>query len=174
MNPSPRSPRRNVLPHPRLQLRLVLAFLCAAGIASIVQTLLLARTLGKVAETLPEAGDQLLAQLPQILGDQVLVGFLLMAPLMLAVGVLETFRVVGPLRRIESYLRALHAGERPGPCRIRKGDDLQDLCELVNDATEPLREAGREGVGGAARAPVEEPPSLVEAPETARKASQAG
>jgi hypothetical protein len=37
------------------------------------------------------------------------------------------------------YLTELASGANPKPCRIRDGDELQDLCELMNRATEPLR-----------------------------------
>ena len=30
-------------------------------------------------------------------------------------------------------------GEQIGPCKIRQGDELQSLCDAINDATEPLR-----------------------------------
>ena len=118
--------------------RIVLAFLSAACISTLVQVLLLSHSLSALAESLPTEGNVVLEELPRILRNQVLLSFLLMAPLMLAVGILETFRVVGPLYRIERYLRDVAAGTKPGPCKIRKGDELQELCRVVNEATQPF------------------------------------
>jgi len=164
--------RRRVLIRPRLQLRIVLAFLSAACISTLVQVLLLSHRLSSLAETLPTEGNVVLEQLPGILRSQVLLTFLLMAPLMLAVGVLETFRVVGPLYRFERYLRDVAEGKRPQPCRIRKGDELQEFCRLLNEATQPLlghSQGTQENLESDTRsAPAVAPSSLVERPTSER------
>jgi hypothetical protein len=164
METTQRHKRRRVLIQPRLQLRIVLAFLAAACISTLVQVLLLSHGLSSLAETLPTEGNVVLEEMPRILRNQVLLTFLLMAPLMLAVGTLETFRIVGPLYRIEQYLRDLAAGRRPGPCRIRKNDALHDLCDVLNEATQPLvHRTGTETEGQTPQGHgVEQPPSLVE------------
>jgi hypothetical protein len=164
-----RPKRRRVLAQPRLQLRIVLAFLSAACISTLVQVLVLSYRLNSLAESLPADGNLVLEQLPGILRSQVLLTFLLMAPLMLAVGVLETFRVVGPLHRFERYLRDLAAGKRPEPCRIRKGDELQGLCRLLNEATQnPLvrPQAVEEAAAVSTPSVAVDPPSLVERPSS--------
>jgi hypothetical protein len=165
METTPRHKRRRVLIQPRVQLRIVLAFLAAACISTLVQVLLLSHSLSSLAGTLPTEGNVVLEEMPRILRNQVLLTFLLMAPLMLAVGVLETFRIVGPLYRFEQYLREVAAGRRPGPCRIRKNDALHELCDLLNEATQPLVHGQRsqdtaDGAGG--QGSVDEAPSLVE------------
>jgi len=63
--------------------------------------------------------------------------FLYFIPLVF--GILLTFRLAGPIYRFEQYLRSVARGEQIGPCKIRKGDELQFLCDAINDATEPLR-----------------------------------
>lgn len=171
MEKNPRHKRRRVLIQPRLQLRIVLAFLSAACISTLVQVLLLSHSLGSLAETLPTEGNVVLEELPRILRNQVLLTFLLMAPLMLAVGVLETFRVVGPLYRFEQYLRDMAAGKRPEACKIRKHDELQEFCDLLNEATQPLLGNGQaDGASGArpAAKSVDEPASLAERREQSR------
>jgi hypothetical protein len=30
-------------------------------------------------------------------------------------------------------------GAAPGDCKLREGDELQELCTLLNEATAPLR-----------------------------------
>ena len=65
--------------------------------------------------------------------------FGLLLPFTFAIGVLITFRVAGPVHRFYVYLAQVIRSEEVGPCRLRKGDDLQELCELINKATEPIR-----------------------------------
>jgi len=62
-----------------------------------------------------------------------------LVPATLVVGILATFLVAGPLYRFEAFLRSVQAGEKPADCRLRKGDELQGFCELLNDVTRPLR-----------------------------------
>jgi hypothetical protein len=60
-------------------------------------------------------------------------------PLTLSVGIVATFRIAGPLHRFETFLRAIANGEKPADCKIRRGDELQEFCTLLNDVTAPLR-----------------------------------
>jgi hypothetical protein len=73
------------------------------------------------------------------------------------VGVLSTFRIAGPIYRFEQYLRQVVKGEAEGPCRIRDGDELWDLCDLINQATAPLRMRHGEDEPEEATAAGEEP-----------------
>lgn len=133
--------RRRILVLPRLQGRLVAAFLSAACISTVVQMLLLNLALTTLANEAPAARGPLLAATPDILRTQILLTFCLMVPLVIAVGLMETFRVAGPLYRIEQYLRDVVAGGHPEPCKLRADDELQDLCRLVNAATQPAARA---------------------------------
>ena len=63
----------------------------------------------------------------------------LIVPAIVLTGVLVTFRVVGPLQRIETYLRDLASGAPVGECRIRARDEAQGLCDAVNAAVKTLR-----------------------------------
>ena len=60
-------------------------------------------------------------------------------PLMLVVGVLVTHRVAGPIYRFEQHLGAIARGEDPGVCRIRKTDELHDLCRIINEAVDAMK-----------------------------------
>ena len=83
--------------------------------------------------------DELFDEIPGALLISFAVAFLLLAPLSLAIGVLTTFRVLGPLYRFRMFLRQVADGTPPGPCKIRKTDELHDFCDLLNEVTEPLR-----------------------------------
>lgn len=48
------------------------------------------------------------------------------------------------IRLIAAFLGEIIRGEKPDDCRLRKGDELQDLCRLLNRATAELR--AREGL----------------------------
>jgi hypothetical protein len=76
-----------------------------------------------------------------LLLEVLLFSFAVLLPSVLAIGVLLTFRVAGPIYRFERYLEDVAAGRDTGPCRIREGDQLQELCDRINAALEarPLR-----------------------------------
>lgn len=132
--------RRKKLIEPRLQLRFGLAFLSTALVLVMVQAITISFLLQRIADGLPNDGMLLQSKLPGILLASFAVTLLLLAPLSLAIGVRMTFPIVGPLYRFRVFLRQVVNGEKPGPCKIRDGDELQDFCALLNEATAPLRE----------------------------------
>jgi len=132
--------RRKKLIEPRLQLRFSLAFLSTALVLVMVQAITISFLLQRIADGLPNDGMLLQSKLPGILLASFVVTLVLLAPLSLAIGVRMTFPIVGPMYRFRVFLRQIVNGENPGPCRIREGDELQDFCALLNEATAPLRE----------------------------------
>jgi hypothetical protein len=131
--------RKKKLIEPRLQLRFAAIFITSAALAALVQTIVVTHLLLRVADGLQSDGVELKSRLLDVLGGSLVVTLLLLVPLTLAVGITATHKVVGPLYRFRVYLTELASGANPGPCRIRDDDELQDLCELMNRATEPLR-----------------------------------
>ncbi|MHC4261248.1 MAG: hypothetical protein ACYSWX_01895 [Planctomycetota bacterium] len=136
--------RRRKLIQPRLQLKLTAISTFVALIALLMQYLLFARSLTSLAAELPEDSLRLLQLGQPELMRTLLTTLVLLLPLSIAVGVLSTFRVAGPVYRLEQYMRSVLAGERPEDCRLRKGDELNELCDLVNEVTR----AQREGLDG--------------------------
>jgi hypothetical protein len=132
--------RKKKLINPRLQLRLVGIFLCAAGLAVQVEAILITLTLTRLAGGLPNDGSELMEQVPEFVRTNLMLTFLLLAPLMLGVGIVATFKIAGPLHHFEQFLRAVRDGQQVAPCQIRKGDELQEFCTLLNEVTAPLRE----------------------------------
>lgn len=147
---NPRSRRRLRLIRPRLQLRLILVFLGMAALSMQLQYILFMNALTKVAMSLPEDGLLLLDEMNGILGGILVASFALLLPLTFLIGILTTHRFAGPLYRFETFLKQVAAGQKPAPCKLRKGDELQDLCELLNQVTAPL--CGHAEVRGAAGA----------------------
>jgi hypothetical protein len=153
--------RKRLLILPRLQWRLVAAFLSAACISTVVQMLLLNLALTRLADEAPIARGPVLEATPDILWTQILLTFGLMVPLVISVGLLETLRVAGPLHKFEQYLREIVAGGRPAPCELRQEDELQELCGLINAATQPAVQPA------AGPAPCEPAPALAQRQPTA-------
>jgi len=131
--------RGKKLIEPRIQWRFTLIFLTSATLAALVQALVVSFLTMRAADRLPNDALALKSQLLDILGAGLGVTLLLLVPLTLMVGISSTHKIVGPLYRFRVYLTQLAGGEHPAPCRIREDDELQDLCELLNRATEPLR-----------------------------------
>jgi hypothetical protein len=133
--------RRIKLIRPRLQLKLTGWFLSVTVIGLLLQYLLFGYFLTELALQLPGQGAYLVAQADVMLLKALGLTAVLVMPLTVAVGILVTFRVAGPVYRFEQHLGSLARGEDPGPCRIRKGDELQDLCRRINEAVVTLRAA---------------------------------
>lgn len=135
----PRYRRRIRLIRPRLQLRLMSAFFGVALLALSLQYLVFQRTLSELALELPNDGAVLTVETNARLGWTFILSVGLLAPAMFVVGLLLTHRIAGPIYRFEEFLKSVIAGRMREECRIRKGDEFQDLCDLINRATADAR-----------------------------------
>ena len=123
-----------------LQLRLISVFFSIACLASIFQVFLINKAVVTAASQLPTGGTELLELLPQVVQTGLVVTVCVLLPAILIIGVMATHRIAGPVYRLESYLRSVAMGEANGPCSLRKGDEMQDLCDLLNLAIDRTRE----------------------------------
>lgn len=137
------SERKKKLIDPRLQTRFALLFLYTAGTAVILQVAVLYVVLDRVSANLPTGGEELADRIPQILAATGLITFALLVPVTLAIGIRSMFRIVGPVHRFREFLTNVAGGKEPEACHIRAGDEFQDVCDLLNEVTEPLRESSR-------------------------------
>lgn len=140
--PAVRYRRRRKLIRPRLQLKLTGIATGVALVALLLQFLLFSRVTATLAARMPNDALYLLELAQRELLWALVTSVCLLLPLSIGVGILSTFRVAGPVYRLERYLQQVADGERPADCRLRDGDELQDLCRLVNEATRPLRVEG--------------------------------
>jgi hypothetical protein len=131
--------RRVKLIKPRLQLKLIGVFVGLSGLGFLLQSLHVGLRLSELAANVPEGGPYLMAVMPELPLEILFVSFGMLLPLTVAVGVMVTFRIAGPVYRFEKYLRDVADKKEVRPCRLRDGDDLQELCALINEVTEPLR-----------------------------------
>jgi signal peptidase II len=134
--------RKQKLIKTSLQLRLTLVFLTLAFIAALFQVILLNRSILSMSAQMPADGDILMTQLPRVLGQNLLITVVVLVPVMIGVGILVTHRVAGPVYRFEKYLSEIARGEDVGPCVLRDGDELQELCDRLNEAVVALKEQG--------------------------------
>lgn len=137
--------RRKKLIQPRLQLRLILSFLGVALLALLLQFILFAATIATLAADLPQEGEILIERIPGYTIAVLAISIGVLLPLTFFVGILTTFRIAGPLYRFEQHLKAIARGEDPGVCRIRKGDELQEFCRILNAALDRLKADAKGG-----------------------------
>lgn len=131
--------RRRMLVKPGIQLRLGGIFAGLSVLCLLIQFLLFTSLLTNAASRMPVGGDFLLDLVPGLLYRTLLFSLLIALPLTLLAGVYATFGITGPIHRFESYLSGVTRGTQLGPCKIREGDSLGELCELINAATESVR-----------------------------------
>lgn len=148
-----RTPRRQKLVLPALQIRLVAWFVGLAAGALLLQFLLLAYRVASLTAAADGEGGELASEVPGLLLQVLVFSGAVLLPVIFLVGILLTHPIAGPAFRIEQHLRALARGEDVGPCRIRSRDQLQSLCQAVNEATDALRR----GQAPAARVATDEP-----------------
>ncbi|MFT5048756.1 MAG: hypothetical protein ACI8QZ_000143 [Chlamydiales bacterium] len=117
-----------------LQVKMILAFLVVSVLSALFQIYLLNRFALLLSQRLPTDGDLMLTHLPGMLLSSLALTFVVLVPGTFLVGILITHRVAGPVHAIERHLRRFVRGEKPGPCVIRKSDELHELCDLVNQA----------------------------------------
>ena len=121
-----------------IQLKLTLWFAAISAFALVFQFVLMLNTMSGISAEASNAANQ-----QQIFLDAALktLGLSLgvVLPLTVVVGVLTTFRIAGPIYRFTEFLKETRAGKRPADCVIRKGDELQDFVQLLNEVTQPLR-----------------------------------
>lgn len=163
--------RRIKLIKPRLQLRLTLVFVGFATLSLLMQSILFAAGLTRAALDLPTDSTIMVESSASLLWRTLWTSLVLFLPLTFAVGILTTFRFAGPIYRFEVFLNEVLRGEKPADCKIRRGDEMQEFCELLNKVTQPLRERESAVLPPAATSPeTAGPPSLAERMEESAEA----
>ena len=135
----PAVPRKQKLVRGSFQVRLVTRFVGLAALALLLQFLVLAGLLFQTVPGMEGDGGELYGELPGLLVLVFGLSLGVLLPILFGFGVVLTFRIAGPLHRIERFLSDVADGTAHEPCSIRSGDELQDLCRLVNAATEQAR-----------------------------------
>lgn len=134
----PKHPKRTrKLIKASLQLRLTLIFVSLAVLSSIFVLLLVESVM---SSALADAGiDTSNVDVIGSLAKAMVLTLMVLVPLMTVIGITVTHRIAGPVYRFETHLKEIANGGDPGPCRIRKNDELQELCSHLNEAVDELR-----------------------------------
>lgn len=146
--------RRSKMPKIGIQLKLGMVMLMCAVACTTVQFLFFLRSASDVAAAIPAARELLLGQLSALILKQYLTTLLLLVPLMVSVGILISFPIAGPIYRFEKYFREIAQGAEVQACTIRRGDNLQELCELINQAMARIQADNAKGQIAATSTPV--------------------
>ena len=139
-----RPSRTNKVPKPWLQFKLIQPFLATAVICIVVQYGVVQFGLNALVMDEP-SGAELRDKASAVTLSSLYITLAVAIPLIFALGTFFTFRIVGPIYCLEKYLKSIISGQRPGDWHVRKEDELQDLCDLLNQAMEVIR-AGTPGV----------------------------
>lgn len=132
--------RRKKLIKPRFQLKVALAGLGISVVAVLLLMIMVNEALMEFASKGWVDAAALEGEWMSILLRKLLIALVFLVPLTLAMGILMTHKIAGPIYRFEMFLNAVMAGQHPEPCRLRDGDEFKDFCELLNKVTAPLRD----------------------------------
>ncbi|MEZ6020168.1 MAG: hypothetical protein R3F17_08720 [Planctomycetota bacterium] len=138
------TPRKKKLNKPKLQLKMIGVFLAISSFAAFGQALLLSQSLMEVGLRIEDTQVARTVQdaMPGLLMRNLLWTALFLLPFMLVVGVHVTHRIAGPAYRMRMYCNEIAAsGEVTYKCRIRQHDELQSMCEVLNEAVSAVQRA---------------------------------
>ena len=124
---------------PSLQLKLASWFICTVLAGLLFQYVYVTSQLSTLAHDFTGDPSKDIEALSAVSWKALWTSILVVLPLTVIVGVLTTFRLVGPIYRLGDFLSRIVAGDKPEDCKLRKGDELQDFCQVLNEATRPLR-----------------------------------
>lgn len=132
--------RKKKLIKPKFQLKVAGACLALALMAVLTMMILLNEAILEFADKGWVDSAALQNEWYGVLLTKLGISLLIFAPMTLALGIILMHRVAGPLYRFEQFLAAVVRGEHPDICRIRQGDELVEMCELLNRLTRPMRD----------------------------------
>jgi hypothetical protein len=148
---------------PAIQLQLIAVCFFFAACSGMLQAILVQRFVADLYLQFPAQFGTSLFEASREGIQQFFVSLAFMFPFVLGLGTLVTFRYAGPLVHFEKHLRRIAAGEDPGECRLRKGDQLNNIAEAINLAVAALR---ARSANGSELAREVAPPPTIEQPTT--------
>lgn len=130
--------RRKKLIQPFPQLRLMGTLAVAVACGCVLQALLTSHELGMLASDAPDKAVDL-GRIRSMIWTSAAAAMIVTVPAGILVMLRSTHRTFGPLYRFKRFLVAVSEEGQVDPCFLRDKDDLKDVCELLNRATEPAR-----------------------------------
>lgn len=119
-----------------LQLKVVLITLFVASLVLLIHFQLSLAALWTLSELVTQntSVTVVLEEMRRSIVSKFLISAAMAIPLAAAVGILFSFKFSGPIHRFKLFFRDLVDGCWDRPCKLRKGDDLQDICDDINHA----------------------------------------
>jgi len=138
--------RRKKLIRMDLQLKIVFITLLVASLVLLVNFQLTLAGLWSISSQLTESSnvDDVLEFIRSSTIQKFLFSVVMAVPLAGFVGILYSFKFCGPIYRFNKYFTELRTKRWDERCMLRKGDDLQDVCDSINGAMDEFRERIRE------------------------------
>lgn len=152
--------RKKKLVNKALQLKLVAVFTVIGTTCALFQVVLINFGLLDIARSIPAGGAELLEQARWMMLTNTLWTVGALIPLMTCIGILATHRIAGPAYRMTRHLEEIAEGGPVRPCKIRKNDELQGLCQALNAAFERVAPSGDGGEDYTEEWALESTPSL--------------
>jgi hypothetical protein len=137
--------RRRKLIRLDLQLKIVFITLFVASLVLLVNFQLTLASLWSLSEEFLQSNSihSLLQSLEKSTLQKFLISVVMAVPLAASVGILYSFKFCGPIYRFKKYFTDLQGGRWDERCMLRKGDDLQDLCDTINQCVDGFRQSLR-------------------------------
>ncbi len=138
--PQQKYKRKKKLIQPKFQLKIAFACLGIAVMSALVLTVLINQVVLDFSDKGWIDSAKVESEWMGVVMTKLLIALAILTPMTLALGVILMHRVAGPIYRFRQFIRAVGRGEHPQECRLRKGDELTDLCDLLNSFTAPIRD----------------------------------
>ena len=155
--------RKRKLIDKALQLKLVAVFTAIGATCALFQVVLVNYGLLNIAKSIPAGGTELLKESRWMMLENIMWTFGALIPLMTCVGIVVTHRIAGPAYRMRMHLREIAEGGPVRSCKIRKDDELQDLCDALNAALARIAPAQDQGEDFVEAWQLESAPSPIQA-----------
>ncbi|MEM9381740.1 MAG: hypothetical protein AAGB93_17425 [Planctomycetota bacterium] len=134
--------RKRKLVNKPLQIKLIATFTVIGATCALFQVVLVNFGLLEIAKSLSAGGSELLEESRWMMVQVTAWTLGALVPLMACIGIAATHRIAGPAYRMTVHLNDIAEGGPVRPCKIRKDDELHDLCEALNGALERLAPSG--------------------------------
>ena len=132
--------RKQYLVDNKYQLRFVSRLFGAVLAIAAVAALISATVLWKTMYLPEESSHAILIACLITLSITLVFELLLAVPILFYLGIRQTHRVVGPMKRLTQTLEAIGHGDFSQRITFRKGDALEDLAASVNQMAEQLQQ----------------------------------
>ncbi len=140
-----RNRRRKKLIRLDLQLKIVFITLFVASLVLLINFQLSLAELWSLEEQFSSKYDvdRLLEVIKTATIQKFLFSVAMAVPLAGFVGVLYSFKFCGPIYKFKKYFTELATERWDDRCMLRRGDDLQDVCQAINDGVGAFRDRVR-------------------------------